>query len=353
VNQWHFALVIGINCYPGMTRQLTSARADAEAFAAWLTTPNEGGLEPTHVETILADPEEERGFHTPFDARPLYHEAIHALARFHNAVKGLPKEQWLASRLYVYVAGHGVAPPEGRGALLFADSAPADDFWGSALFDLGLCDLLYERITPFHEVLLLADCCREVSPRIPPATALTLSGSFRWKTRRVLGYATPYSRKAGAPRVTAALGQEDHANGRGFFTQAVLEGLRGRAARDPVTGAVTTSLLEDYVVERVSILAGEAQYEQEADFTRSGSFDLVPGVVPRHPVEIVLPPGWRGRVEIRNDAQGQPVRSTGDVSGTWVEELKDGLYEVAATPAPPGPLLFKVEGGRARVELRR
>jgi hypothetical protein len=106
------------------------------------------------------------------------------LARFHAAVKAVSAHDWPHTRLYIYVAGHGPVPPAERGALVFADANPPD-YW-SELLDLGEYERLYERFTPFHDVVLLADCCRETAFGMPVSSQPLLSGLLRGTTRCVL-----------------------------------------------------------------------------------------------------------------------------------------------------------------------
>ncbi len=197
MNPLHFAVVVGINCYPGITNQLTSARQDAEAFAGWLRSPAEGGVPAGQVELITAGAAEEAGFGYYWDARPVRQEVIRALARFHATVRTVSAHDWPRTRLYLYVAGHGLVPPAGRGALVFADAKPPD-YW-SELLDLGEYERLYERFTPFHDVVLLADCCRETAFGMPASSQPPFSGRVRGPTRCVLGFATRYGRRSGAP----------------------------------------------------------------------------------------------------------------------------------------------------------
>jgi hypothetical protein len=58
VNEHHYAVVVGINRYPGLS-DLRGARADAGAFADWLERPDGGAVPPANVNfgTASATPE--------------------------------------------------------------------------------------------------------------------------------------------------------------------------------------------------------------------------------------------------------------------------------------------------------
>jgi uncharacterized caspase-like protein len=347
MNELHFAVVVGINRYPGIENQLTTAREDAEAFAGWLTAPGEGGLENGHVRLIIADAAEENTFTDYWRARPVRQEVITALAEFHHTVEEVDASSWQNTRLYVYVSGHGVVPPAGRGALLFADSSPPKYF--SDHLDLGQYEQLYEQVTPFREVILLADCCREIVEGTPVASAPPFGGPRRGATRRVLAFATAYSRKAAAPLDD---NRGDDPNGRGFFTKALLEGLRGKATHDPRTGAIRSDHLEAYLYARVPALAAEYDYEQQAELihARPGTIELARVRVERFPVELRLPAGWNGQVTVTGVEDKVEVFPVASATGALRFELPNGVYKAALEPGPRSAL-FEVEGKGEIVDL--
>lgn len=331
----HFAVVIGINRYPGIKRQLTTARDDAEAFSAWLKSPNKGGLPKDNVSEIWATPDEESGFVDSIDARPVRAEVYKSLRRFHRAVKGVSDENWPQTRLYIYAAGHGLAPPEGRAAVIFADANPSEGFWSEYL-DLYRFNLLYEQFTPFFEILLLSDCCRELGNDMPPASRPPFSGKVRGATRRVQGYATEYSRMAGAD-ISGSPSAEPQA--RGFFTNALLEGLEGKARHDPQTGIVDSTQLGEYITRRVPELAAGVGYAQRADFTPSLEPILVARVeVREYKVTVRLPGNWRGDVAL---VSGYPSVEVDKKTVTTQEEtfyVPNGIYRFLGGDFPNKPI---------------
>ena len=300
-NDLHFAIVVGINRYPGVERQLTTARQDAEAFAGWLKDPNKGGLPKDNVRGSGSPRSQESSFIDSIDAKPVRDDVINSLRRFHRSVKGLNDKEWLQTRLYIYAAGHGLVPPDGRGALLFANFDPDPDGGYAEYLDLGKYNELYEKYTPFSEVLLLADCCRERKEGMPIVSSLPFFGKVRGATKRVLGYATQYSRMAGADISVKS-------QARGFFTKALLEGLEGKADCDPRTGIIDSDQLRKYIRKRVPQLAAAVGYKQRADFTPSEiPISLARRDVPKFEVTVRLPDGWRGDVALVTQPEGAEI----------------------------------------------
>lgn len=191
--------------------------------------------------------------------------------------------------------------PDGRGALLFANFDPDPDGGYAEYLDLGKYNELYEKYTPFSEVLLLADCCRERKEGMPIVSSLPFFGKVRGATKRVLGYATQYSRMAGADISVKS-------QARGFFTKALLEGLEGKADCDPRTGIIDSDQLRKYIRKRVPQLAAAVGYKQRADFTPSEiPISLARRDVPKFEVTVRLPDGWRGDVALVTQPEGAEI----------------------------------------------
>ena len=345
MNDLHFAVVTGINKYPGIETQLTSARSDARRFHEWLVDPRGGAVPEKQACFVAIEAEEEDMATTIFNAKPLRTQVNHALLSMHDKVYaeiGNEQEVWDKTRLYIYIAGHGVVPPAGRGALLFADSAPTK-YWGDYL-DLMQYELYYEKQYLFKEVILLADCCRETFEGLPVAIEPPF-GNFRKPPEspcRVIGFATAWGRKAGEP---ISYGSDD-SNGRGFFTRALLEGLRGKAA-DPDTGEVEIGRLATYVRRRVPRLAAELDYTQNAEFTGSlGTSTVLCTVkIDKYPVQIILPGEWTSPTHVV--INGVKYAEWPRDNLAWNLELPNGIYEIiSAGPdeIPPDRISFTVDG---------
>jgi hypothetical protein len=352
MNDLHYAVVVGINRYPGFT-DLSYAKTDAICFYEWLTNPQEGAIPRNQVELIRATKREEQGFLSIRNARPLRSNVEHALLDFHGDVLRKVREHpgaWEDTRLYLYVAGHGVVPSGGQGAVLFADCQPTNYYWGAHI-DLLEYRLFYEKSGIFKEVVLLADCCREILAGTPPVVPATF-GDYnlaRGAERRFVGYATQMHQLAGEPEPVVA--DSAGKDGRGFFTRALLEGLRGKAV-DHVTGNVFSSGLQAYVPQRVRELASEFDYHQSADLeVAGGELILCTVEVDAYPIEIEFPPGWTLPADLYAGKTLYAEWPGG--SGPWSIELPSALYQVRAEGGPlfAGDGLFEVKGKGRRVVL--
>jgi len=349
MNELHFAVVVGINRYPGMENQLSSARRDAEEFHSWLTSPDEGGVRSEHAKLITASPEEEKEFTDQWEAHPLRQQVIATLGKFHAKVQDLGDASWRKTRLYLYLAGHGVVPPAGLGALLFADASPPA-YWSEVL-DLKQYAELYGKFTPFYELVLLADCCRQVLGGMPAVSEPPFGDRQvdrpRDVTRCVLGFAAGHGYTAGAP---SAGESDDGKRGRGFFTRALLQGLRGEEGvlHDPVTGVITSDHLDDYIRKCVPKLAQAYDHQQQAyiERVRGGAIELARVTPKKFKVELRLPAGWTGqlRIVISSTRQGQmEIFSTAQARGNLIVLLSNGIYKAYMLPEGRH-FLFEVEG---------
>lgn len=335
----HYAVVVGIDRYPGIPdKPLQHARNDAIAFYEWLTSANEGGV-PGHNAKLIMATEFEQASKAK---RPLRWEVIDFLTDIHQRVDEIDETEWSQSRLYIYLAGHGVAPDNGRGALLFADARPVYN-WGDML-DLDVCGKFYERCRLFKEIILLGDFCRDVDGAIPAVSDLTFGkcyGESR-STRRVTGYATSLSEQSGEPEDAVEASPqiippppEPKRAARGFFTRAVLEGLRGGAIPHPVSGVVDIGRLESYVRHRVHRLSGS--FSQDVDITSSNAKDLILvrydyDDVPRYLVDLMVPEDFPEPIELLLSGEDTLVMARwapGDAP-KWSVRLPAANYEAVA-----------------------
>ena len=359
MNELHFGVCVGIDRYPGLPgRDLGSARRDATAFRDWLLDPAGGALPEDNVRLLTVP--DELSFATPFEARPQEREVYHALYGFNQRIAArlqADPSAWNRTRIYIYVAGHGVGPPNGQGALLMADAQPG----------------LYEQVEPafysdwylqcgaVHEVVILADCCRELSESIPVASAPPFEPCQRLANGTIVlkGYASRLGGRAWEPT-----SRDDRDKARGYFTNAVIEGLRTGAV-DPVTGEVRASRLAQYVQRAVEDRTrGVAPYPQRGEWPSDLAVDMVlrpatggPPVRERHVATIRFPAGFSGDV-IARDAQLNVQGRWRASDGPWQLLVPDGFYEVIADPAAgaqavafEGDGLFKVTGADRDVQL--
>jgi hypothetical protein len=357
-NDLHFGVSIGIDRYPGLPGQdLGSARRDALAFDEWLTDPTGGDLPRENVRLITVEPDDV--FPSVGDGRPQQREVNRALHDFNQRLRehlAITPEGWERSRMYIYAAGHGIGPPMGEGALLMADAER--DLLGNSI-ELSLYADWYLRCGLVHEVVIFADCCREIIAGIPPPAAPPFNicqlPSFVG-TVRFVGYASRLGEVAWEP---AAAEERDQA--RGYFTAAVLDGLRGAAA-DSATGEVTAASLAQYVQSAVEeATAGIGPYPQRGELRgdlatklvfRTGG-DLRP---PERQVRIAFPAGFNGKVSVRSGPRPEDQRGRWNATdGEWRLPLPDGFYQVVSGETAEREFanggLFAVTGGDVDVRL--
>lgn len=339
----HFAVVVGIDRYPGLG-DLHYARNDAEEFRGWLVDPGGGGVPEANVHLVVAEDDD---FSDLDDAHPKWHHVNAALRRVNEALKAALKDdplRWVESRLYFFGSGHGITPDGGKAALLMADAALGS--MGNNV-ELSRYADWYEKCATFREVVLLADCCRDrrdTAPSLgPPFDACPSQAD---PVNLVMGYATTMGDPAFEPEA------HDPDAGRGYFTRALLDGLRGQAA-DPETRMVDSNTLSEYVHRTVPELTDDAQKARiEANPADPIVFrvDAAPARA-QHVVTILLPAAFTGAVELHD---GVDVLATWDAAtGEWQVSLPDGLYGVrpAGGGAFPNDGLFRVAGGDRSVEL--
>ena len=347
MNDQHYAVVVGINRYPGLS-DLTGARADAEAFAEWLEREGGGRLPPANVKRVIASDEEEASFGADIGAaKPVREQIEDALSDVAAAAKAAVQansEAWERTRVYLYVAGHGLAPSGGEGALYLANARE------DAPRHLELAE--YRRwctgCAYFREVIVFADCCRTrenaaraLSPTLIPCAAAFVNRQTTW----VVGFGSGL----GEPTY------EDEA--RGHFTKALLEGLEN--AKGDETGALTAAELAPYVKSAVAEQTKHLPHPQTAEIWGDLGARIVfrpepPAARARREVTISFPPGYAGRVELRRGLQ--PIGTHDAGTGPWTLPLEEGMYEVAPDAGePPAEFakkgLFPVVGGGAHVQL--
>jgi uncharacterized caspase-like protein len=318
----HFALVVGIDRYPGFT-DLARAREDAEAFARWLQDPDGGGLPEDNVFTLLSG-----AASTLRDARPVADEIDSVLKEINRALEARLDESGKTrqeARLYVYFAGHGVAPPEGRGALMMANAEPEIE---GRSYDLWRILAWYEKHGRFGELIGLLDCCRELDEMLPPAAgpALTKTHAASGRTAIVAGYACAMGAEAFEPTEASTLPDEGR---RGYFTTALLDGLHGAAAH-PTEGIVKSGYLDAYIRRSVERRSGR---RQTSDVSGPGDVILVESARrPVRKIEIILQSDFEGEVRLLTSWGEAFTRWRWPGWGTWVVPLGDGWYQVEPIP---------------------
>lgn len=349
MNDLHFGVCLGIDRYPGFPgRDLGSARGDAIAFSEWLLAPDGGALPPPNVAVVTATADEM--WAQSWDARPQLREVNRALDSFNKRLR-----EWLeatpddpnASRLYVYASGHGFGPLDGECGVLMAD-ADTDNLGDHV--ELSKYRQWYERYGRFRELVIFADCCREIPAEGVPANGppFTERGA-PIGVRAFTGYASRLGAVAWEP-----VGMADRDMARGYYTRALLAGLRGGAV-DPDHGVVTSTTLAQFVAQAVEaatrgVVAAPQKAEHKLDPANPILFGGG-GRLPTHRATIRFPASFAGRAALRS-ATAAEIATWEAANGPWAVELPDGYYEVIPTPpAEATDWLFKVVGADVDVQL--
>jgi hypothetical protein len=231
----HYALLVAINHYPGLS-DLAGPENDAAALAAWLT--GTGGLEPAHVKIIRSS--DYAKVKDPYDANPTDTHIKRAL----NTWLKDPDGNWLdrvGERLYLFFAGHGFTAGSLTDPALFTAQAQLDDRTHIAALRYAMKIV---NAGFFDEIVLVMDCCQDVlksSSVIEPSwSPPDRSATSRVKVMTAFG--APRGRKAfeDAPPE----GMEPTAPVRGYFSKVFLEALENAPADQE--GRVTARAVEDH-----------------------------------------------------------------------------------------------------------
>jgi hypothetical protein len=280
-------------------------------------------------------------------AKPVREQIEDALVEVVAAAKAAVRANpnvWASTRLYLYVAGHGLAPGGGEGALYLANAREG----ASRHLELSEYRKWCTRCADFSEVIVFADCCRTRNNTVralPPTLDECGAAVQNRQTTWVVGYGS-------------GLGDPTYENeARGYFTSALIQGLTNAKPDD--TGAVTAATLAPYVKTVVAQRTSSKRYPQRAEMYADAGARVVfrtpaPVAPVTQQVTINFPPGYGGRLELRRGLQ--PIGSHDASTGPWALPLEEGLYEVAPVPGePPAGFaehgLFKVVGGDTNVQL--
>jgi hypothetical protein len=325
MNDLHFAFVVGINHYPWIS-DLQGPVRDAAAFRSWLLDPDGGGLPAANVTYLESS---DRG-------RPTRSDLVTAMFETNDKVTaaiGDDPSRFASSRLYLFMAGHGIAPSGGDAALLPANARR--ELFGENL-EVLKCRNWYTECGLVGELVIFCDFCRNrINLAESGPLGFTRCASSKGKVETFTGYATAYDRPA-----YERFEEDVHADERrGYFSRALIEGLNGAGAAN---GEVTSETLEAYVRQRVRELTAGLVPEQDArfpqDLGRPLRFGTARPVVP-HRTVVIDPGSSHGPLTLLDHRHAEVGSWT---SGPWQVSLPDGLYSVAR--GNEDLALFKVIG---------
>lgn len=319
MNDYHYALVVGISGYPGLD-DLNAPVNDAHAFREWLVGP--GQVPSGNITCLVTDGPKPSSV---FDARPIKREFDIALSYLHDKADddlGESLDRWAASRLYIYVAGHGIMPRDGQTALLLADAQ-------EGLYEnVELSDYLdwYRFCGIYQEVVVFADCCRNWFGNVKPSRVpFTWKGQPQGRVFYLAGWAC-------GPADPAFEQTEQHIppdERRGYFTRALLDGLAGAAPVDNAKGAITSTTLAGYVSRAVAAATSNLSVPQAVEMPLDGANPICfgpPTQVVTYDVNIHLPEGWHDPVELLMPGGERTAWNNGP--NPWNRRLCAGIHAV-------------------------
>jgi hypothetical protein len=326
LNAEDWAVIAGINYYPAFTN-LKGAVTDATEFERW--TLRYGYVPREHVK-LIQSPSQAPG--TVYDAQPNIVQVSNEFLRLADEAQS-KKLHRLGRRLYIFLSGHGIVatlastPDYREAALLMANASPnaltqhigarAHAEWFRAL---GI----------FDEVILFADCCRDLEDNVPPA----ILGLPKWSPLRPAArhfYAFPtmlasksWEREFGNP-----------ATMRGIFSYVVVEALKNPKLYTK-EGTLPGSTLEKHIYATVPGLNGKQSpivdypHDFEGDPTKSEVIFAKWFQRSRQRVQIEFDPPCPGCTAIlfRGVTVGRPL-ATSSTDVTWLDDLDAGfIYKV-------------------------
>jgi len=313
VSAKRFALVIGVDAYQDAgISNLRGASNDAKAIADALAAY--AGFPPDQI--ILLTSEQ------PTELQPTRGNIIRRLSNLRQVV---PKD----GLLWVSFAGHGIERDH-QAYLLPMDAQLSGDI--ALLEDSAInVQAMRDRIrqTEVGQVIFILDACRNnpLSGRAVSVTKLTESFtrpfSFDIRNRQISAFATIYATGPGQ------VAHEYKQKKQGYFTTALVEGLKGAAANE--SGEVRLSDLVKYVQEtvpkRIALdLGGDKQQRPWADIQGYQADDLVIALNSMTgPVSVTKEPDAPANRAVASPPVGSESRSD-PITGTWAGTYGPGAF---------------------------
>jgi hypothetical protein len=342
-----YAIVIGLNDYPNFGnggRSLAGAIEDANRVDAWLRdTKTGGGLPKKHCKLITSTPEPLEPTRTAID----------------NALQWIwsdAKSNGGGRRLYFYFSGHGQAKEADDVALCLCNWSP-DFYRGAALSSEGYRKFIL-KCTPFSEVVVLLDCCRVRSVDAVASSSeleCALAGGAAGASGFMVAYASEFQsaayEAASAPGPLPADGEEGPMV-RGHFTEALLAGLHGAAAR--AEGGVTAHALQNHLEKEVTRIAAEAGHSQNARVLTTFKMAADPvfgSAMPAANFRISFKPTRSGAIRLE-DPDLNVVREDDVKTGPWDVRLQKGMHLIEELGTHEQmPIPFRPTAGVTSVEF--
>jgi hypothetical protein len=305
-NTRDYAVVVGVNHYKKL-QLLEGPINDAISFKDWLVNPDGGDLPEGNCKLITSNGVD------PF--LPIQDTIDDALASIVE-----PRKPEGYRRLYFFFAGHGVGVKWDVNGLCMPKWS--DVFRNAALSSKGYLDLIVES-NLFEEVYFFLDCCRDRRINANP-----LHPSLGWARpeggtcKSLVLYATDFENAA----YEGSIGNGGNQYIRGYFSQALVEGLNGAAVNEK--GNITVDQLINTVKKRTEELAKAKQTVTPQSYNMDADYVLFEkSSIPETTVTINFKE--QGKVKLEDPSLTQVILEGMVQSGdAWNISLKKGLYPV-------------------------
>lgn len=294
MNDRDYAVVVGISRYPSFgptpadANDLAGPDRDAQAIYGWLTDAGGGDVPADNIRCVRSG-----AYPNPFPLGGIAPRRADVVNRFrwleNIAERNDRNGNGLAvgRRLYLYVSGHGFGRHRLDGAVYAANAT----LNRPGHLEASLWAQWFQESSYFDEYVLWMDCCMMAES----GSKLDVVG---FRTVSPTKPATVFQSFAARFQGLAVEAEMEDGDVHGAFTWALLKGLRGANA-DPVTGAVTTSRLCNYLT---SAMRGFMTAEQLADPQVSKEPDF--GPVDEIVLAVVPPAAWKVTLDFGPSAVG-------------------------------------------------
>lgn len=266
-----YAFLIGVTDYKDFNA-LHGPVEDAKDFLTWL---NEDDKVPkTQIFKLLSKPD---GKYNDEEPEPTYDKFFTGFYEM-VAKKNENPDGPVGRRAYFYFAGHGFTPSfqqQSETALLLANAKSG--MTGMSIPGMALVNYC-EKNGLFEEIVLVMDCCRtDISGGISMLPLNDMTNRLKKTPKRFIALAA----QPGLPSREGSIG----AGVRGYFTVALMEGLRGAAAKNK---RITGEDLRSYIINRLPKLMPEGKFEQEPQIDAPKNRNVVFTGVESLPIKVTI-----------------------------------------------------------------
>ena len=326
-NEKRWALIIGINQYEASKSISPLIGAENDANALRNALRDYAGFPENQIVLMTTDQKED-------SLKPRRQNILRQLAKITTNVGD--------DGLFLFgFSGHGISTPDGQAFLLPSDADMINSL--TYLVDNAVAvKRIQDYINASHtkQVIVLLDACRNVprqGAKGMEATPMTDGFRFNQLNKDVKVAVTIYATETGK------FAWEHMTTKRGYFMEAVVDGLSGQAA-DKKSGDVTLNSLVTYVEETVRSNTAREDSQQVPWSEMSGNSQRL--VIAKTKVSYKVPFSIRANpliidAKVIIKAEGKPVREGMTANGEWIVELEQGNYD------------FEVSADKYKTQTRR